>query len=625
MVQLNIDKLTKSFGDLMLFEDITFGIEQGQKIGLIAKNGSGKTTLLNIIAGKEDYDSGSVVFRNDLRVGYLEQSPVYPEGLTVLQACFYSKNETVKLIAEYEQAMSSGDHSNLNDILERMDALKAWDYEQRAKQILGQLKIHNLDQKVESLSGGQLKRVALANVLITDPELIILDEPTNHLDLEMTEWLEGYLSRANISILMVTHDRYFLDRVCNEIIEIDRKQIYQYKGNYNYYLEKRAERVEAQNAEVERANNLLRKELDWMRRQPQARGTKAKYRIDAFYELEKKAKQQREAGQVNLDVKASYIGSKIFEAKHVSKRFDDLKITEDFNYIFARYEKLGIVGNNGTGKSTFIKMLMGEVEPDSGCFDIGETVRFGYYSQEGLQFDEQMKVIDVVQKIAEYIDLGDGRKMSVSQFLNFFLFTPEKQHNYVYKLSGGEKRRLYLCTVLMRNPNFLVLDEPTNDLDIVTLNVLEEYLRSFKGCVIVVSHDRYFMDKVVDHLLVFRGQADIKDFPGNYTQYREWKDYQDQLEKEQEAAKQAKAAPEPEKPRRQEQPKKKLTFKEKKEFEALDAEIPQLEAEKAEIETALSSGTLSTEELLAKSDRITKLIEEIDEKTLRWLELSEFA
>ena len=625
MVQLNIDKLTKSFGDLMLFEDITFGIEQGQKIGLIAKNGSGKTTLLNIIAGKEDYDSGSVVFRNDLRVGYLEQSPVYPEGLTVLQACFYSKNETVKLIAEYEQAMSSGDHSNLNDILERMDALKAWDYEERAKQMLGQLKIHNLDQKVESLSGGQLKRVALANVLITDPELIILDEPTNHLDLEMTEWLEGYLSRANISILMVTHDRYFLDRVCNEIIEIDRKQIYQYKGNYNYYLEKRAERVEAQNAEVERANNLLRKELDWMRRQPQARGTKAKYRIDAFYELEKKAKQQREAGQVNLDVKASYIGSKIFEAKHVSKRFDDLKITEDFNYIFARYEKLGIVGNNGTGKSTFIKMLMGEVEPDSGCFDIGETVRFGYYSQEGLQFDEQMKVIDVVQKIAEYIDLGDGRKMSVSQFLNFFLFTPEKQHNYVYKLSGGEKRRLYLCTVLMRNPNFLVLDEPTNDLDIVTLNVLEEYLRSFKGCVIVVSHDRYFMDKVVDHLLVFRGQADIKDFPGNYTQYREWKDYQDQLEKEQEAAKQAKAAPEPEKPRRQEQPKKKLTFKEKKEFEVLDAEIPQLEAEKAEIEAALSSGTLSTDELLAKSDRITKLIEEIDEKTLRWLELSEFA
>ena len=623
MVQLNIDKLTKSFGDLVLFEDISFGIEQGQKIGLIAKNGSGKTTLLNIIAGKEDYDSGSV--RNDLRVGYLEQAPSYPEEMTVLQACFYSQNETVRLIAEYEEAMERGDERRLEDLLVRMDALKAWDYEQRAKQILGQLKIHHFEQRIGELSGGQLKRVALANVLITDPELIILDEPTNHLDLEMTEWLEGYLSRANISLLMVTHDRYFLDRVCNEIIEIDRKQIYSYKGNYNYYLEKRAERIEAQNAEVERASNLLRKELDWMRRQPQARGTKAKYRIDAFYELEKKAKQQREAGQVNLDVKASYIGSKIFEAQHVSKRFDDIVITKDFNYIFARYEKLGIVGNNGTGKSTFIKMLMGEVEPDSGRFDIGETVRFGYYSQEGLQFDEQMKVIDVVQRIAEYIDLGDGRRMSVSQFLTYFLFTPDKQHNYVYKLSGGEKRRLYLCTVLMRNPNFLVLDEPTNDLDIVTLNVLEEYLRNFKGCVIVVSHDRYFMDKVVDHLLVFRGQGEIKDFPGNYTQYREWKEYQDQLAREEEAARQAKQTPAaPEKPRRQDEPKRRLTFKERKEFEALDAEIPQLEAEKTELETALSSGTLSTEELLKKSERITQVMAEIDEKTMRWLELSEY-
>ena len=625
MVQLNIDKLTKSFGDLVLFEDISFGIEQGQKIGLIAKNGSGKTTLLNIIAGKEDYDSGSVVFRNDLRVGYLEQVPSYPEEMTVLQACFYSQNETVRLIAEYEEAMERGDERRLEDLLVRMDALKAWDYEQRAKQILGQLKIHHFEQRIGELSGGQLKRVALANVLITDPELIILDEPTNHLDLEMTEWLEGYLSRANISLLMVTHDRYFLDRVCNEILEIDRKQIYSYKGNYNYYLEKRAERIEAQNAEVERASNLLRKELDWMRRQPQARGTKAKYRIDAFYELEKRAKQQREAGQVNLDVKASYIGSKIFEAQHVSKRFDDIVITKDFNYIFARYEKLGIVGNNGTGKSTFIKMLMGEVEPDSGRFDIGETVRFGYYSQEGLQFDEQMKVIDVVQRIAEYIDLGDGRRMSVSQFLTYFLFTPDKQHNYVYKLSGGEKRRLYLCTVLMRNPNFLVLDEPTNDLDIVTLNVLEEYLRSFKGCVIVVSHDRYFMDKVVDHLLVFRGQGEIKDFPGNYTQYREWKEYQDQLAREAEAARQAKQTPAtPEKPRRQDEPKRRLTFKERKEFEALDAEIPQLEAEKTELETALSSGTLSTEELLKKSERITQVMAEIDEKTMCWLELSEY-
>lgn len=623
---LQIDKLTKSFGDLVLFEDITFGIAQGQKVGLIAKNGTGKTTLLNIIAGKEDYDSGAVVFRNDLRVGYLEQMPHYPDGLTVLQACFYSPNETVRLIAEYEQAMASGDHSNLEDILLRMDNLKAWDYEQRAKQILGQLKIHNFDQKVETLSGGQLKRVALANVLITDPELIILDEPTNHLDLEMTEWLEGYLSRANISILMVTHDRYFLDRVCSGIIEIDRKQIYQYKGNYSYYLEKRQERMDALNAEVDRASNLLRKELDWMRRQPQARGTKAKYRIDAFYELEKKAKQQHEAGNVNLDVKASYIGSKIFEAEHVSKRFGDLKIVEDFNYIFARYEKMGIVGNNGTGKSTFIKMLMGEVEPDSGRFDVGETVRFGYYSQDGLQFDEQMKVIDVVQNIAEYVDLGDGKKMGVSQFLNYFLFSPEKQHNYVFKLSGGEKRRLYLCTVLMRSPNFLVLDEPTNDLDIVTLNVLEEYLRNFKGCAIVVSHDRYFMDKVVDHLLVFRGNADIKDFPGNYTQYREWKEVQDQLEKEAEAARRAGIAPTMEKTSRPEkEQKKKLTFKERKEFEALEVEIPLLEAEKAELETAMSSGTLSNDELLAKSERIATVIEEIDEKTMRWLELSELA
>lgn len=623
---LQIDGLTKSFGDLVLFEDITFGIAQGQKVGLIAKNGTGKTTLLNIIAGKEDYDSGAVVFRNDLRVGYLEQTPVYPEGLTVLQACFYSPNETVRLIAEYEEAMTSDDHSNLQDILMRMDNLKAWDYEQRAKQILSQLKITNFDQKVEHLSGGQLKRVALANVLITDPELIILDEPTNHLDLEMTEWLEGYLSRANISILMVTHDRYFLDRVCSEIIEIDRQQIFQYKGNYSYYLEKRQERMETMNTEVERANNLLRKELEWMRRQPQARGTKAKYRIDAFYELEKKAKQQRDNGNVNLDVKASYIGSKIFEAEHVTKSFGSIKIVEDFNYIFARYEKMGVVGNNGTGKSTFIKMLMGEVEPDSGRFDVGETVRFGYYSQDGLQFDEQMKVIDVVQDIAEYVDLGDGKKLGVSQFLNYFLFTPEKQHSYVYKLSGGEKRRLYMCTVLMRNPNFLVLDEPTNDLDIVTLNVLEEYLRNFKGCVIVVSHDRYFMDKVVDHLLVFRGNADLKDFPGNYTQYRDWKEVQDQLEKEAEAARQPKQAPVPEKNNRpQTEQKKKLTFKERKEFEALEAEIPALEVEKAELETAMSSGALSNDELMVKSERIAKVIDEIDEKTMRWLELSELA
>lgn len=619
---LQIDKLTKSFGDLVLFEDISFGIAQGEKIGLIAKNGSGKTTLLNIIAGKEDHDSGNVVFRNDLRVGYLEQMPQYPEDLTVLQACFYSQNETVRLISEYEAAMESGDHSNLEDILLRMDSHKAWDYEQRAKQILGQLKIHNYDQKIGTLSGGQLKRVALANVLISDPEFIILDEPTNHLDLEMTEWLEGYLSRANISILMVTHDRYFLDRVCNEIIEIDQQTIFQYKGNFSYYLEKRQERVEAQNTEVDRASNLLRKELDWMRRQPQARGTKAKYRIDAFYELEKKAQQQRDNGNVNLEVKASYIGSKIFEAEHVYKSFGDLKIVEDFNYVFARYEKMGIVGNNGTGKSTFIKMLMGEVEPDKGSFDIGETVRFGYYSQDGLQFDEQMKVIDVVQDIAEFVDLGDGKKMGVSQFLNYFLFTPEKQHSYVFKLSGGEKRRLYLCTVLMRNPNFLVLDEPTNDLDIVTLNVLEEYLRSFKGCVIVVSHDRYFMDKVVDHLLVFRGNADIKDFPGNYSQYRDWKEVQDQIQKEEEAARTPKKV-EADSPRAPKEQKKKMTFKERKEFEQLDVEIPRLESEKKELEEQMSSGTLTNDELLQKSERISQVIDELDEKTMRWLELGE--
>ncbi|OAV73648.1 putative ABC transporter ATP-binding protein [Bacteroidales bacterium Barb6] len=584
---LQIDGLTKSFGDLTLFEDITFGIAQGQKIGLIAKNGSGKTTLLNIIAGREGYDSGAVVFRNGLRLGYLEQTPSYPAGITVMQACG--------------------------------QAAKSQEYELKAKQILSRLQLFDFDRKVETLSGGQLKRVALANVLVTDPELIMLDEPTNHLDLEMTEWLEGYLARSTVSLLMVTHDRYFLDRVCNEIMEIDRKQLFSYKGNYSYYLEKREERTEAVNADIERANNLLRKELEWMRRQPQARGTKAKYRIDAFYELEKRANRQRDAGQVNLDVKASYIGSKIFEAQHVSKRFGDIRITEDFNYIFARYEKMGIVGNNGTGKSTFIKMLTGEEKPDGGQFDVGETVRFGYYSQDGLQFDEQMKVIDVVQDIAEYVDLGDGHKLGVSQFLNYFLFTPDKQHGFVYKLSGGEKRRLYLCTILMRSPNFLVLDEPTNDLDIVTLNVLEEYLYNFKGCVIVVSHDRYFMDKVVDHLLVFRGNADIKDFPGNYSQYRFWKEEQDKLERKADAPPRQKPAEKTARPAAD--AKRKLTFKEQKESETLEAEIPRLEAEKSELETAMSSGILSNEALMGKADRIAQVIREIEEKTMRWLEL----
>lgn len=621
---LQINGLTKSFGDLILFQDITFGLNQGEKVALIAKNGSGKSTLLNILAGKEDYDTGNIVFRNDLRVGYLEQTPSYPKDLSVLQACFHSENETVRLIAEYEETIKKGISGKLlDDILNRMDASKAWEYEQKAKQILGQLKIHNLDQKVGQLSGGQLKRVALANVLITEPELIILDEPTNHLDLEMTEWLEEYLGRTNTSLLMVTHDRYFLDRVCNRIIEIDNKQVYDYKGNYNYYLEKREERINASNADIERANNLLRKELEWMRRQPQARGTKAKYRIDAFYDLKERAQQQQESRNLNLDIKASYIGSKIFEAKHVSKSFGDLKITNDFNYIFTRYEKLGIVGNNGTGKSTFIKMLLGEVEPDKGTFDIGETVRFGYYSQDGISFNESMKIIDAVRDIAEYVDLGNGKRLSVSQFLNYFLFPPEKQHSYVYKLSGGEKRRLYLCTILMKSPNFLVLDEPTNDLDIMTLNILEEYLQNFKGCVIIVSHDRYFMDKVVDHLLVFHGNAAIQDFPGNYTRYREWKNEQKNIQKEKQE-KPNQTLPAAKKSTRKTDEKKKLTFKEQKEFEELDAEIPKLEAEKADIEAAMSSGSLNTEELLAKSERVSQLIKELDEKSMRWLELSEY-
>ena len=614
---LQVDNLTKSFGDLVLFENISFGIAEGQRVGLIAKNGSGKTTLLNIIAGKEGYDSGNIVFRRDLRVDYLEQDPQYPEELTVLEACFHHGNSTVELIKEYERCMETEGHPGLEDLLARMDQEKAWEYEQKAKQILSQLKIRNFDQRVKQLSGGQLKRVALANALITEPDLLILDEPTNHLDLDMTEWLEDYLRRTNLSLLMVTHDRYFLDRVCSEIIEIDNQQIYQYKGNYSYYLEKRQERIEAKSVEIERANNLYRTELDWMRRMPQARGHKARYREDAFYELEKVAKQRFNNDNVKLEVKASYIGSKIFEADHLFKSYGDLKILDDFSYIFARYEKMGIVGNNGTGKSTFIKILMGQVKPDSGTVDVGETVRFGYYSQDGLQFDEQMKVIDVVQDIAEVIELGNGKRLTASQFLQHFLFTPETQHSYVYKLSGGERRRLYLCTVLMRNPNFLVLDEPTNDLDIITLNVLEEYLQNFKGCVIVVSHDRYFMDKVVDHLMVFNGQGDIRDFPGNYSDYRDWKEAKAQKEKEAEKPQEEKTA------RVRLNDKRKMSFKEKREFEQLEKEIAELEAEKAQIEELLCSGMLSVDELTEKSKRLPEVNDLIDEKTMRWLELSE--
>lgn len=614
---LQVENLTKSFGDLVLFEDLSFGIAEGQRIGLIAKNGSGKTTLLNILAGKEGYDDGKITFRRDLRVGYLEQSPSYPGNLTVLEACFHHGNATVQLIKEYERCMETPGNPGMDELLLRMEHEKAWDYERRAKQILSQLKIRDFDQPIKQLSGGQLKRVALANVLITEPDLLIMDEPTNHLDLEMTEWLEEYLNKGSLSLLMVTHDRYFLDRVCSEIIEIDNRQIYSYKGNYSYYLEKRQERMEATNAEIARANNLYRTELEWMRRMPQARGHKARYREEAFYELEKVAKQRTYEANVKLDVKASYIGSKIFEADHLYKSFGDLKILDDFSYIFSRYEKMGIVGNNGTGKSTFIKILMGQEKPDSGVLDIGETVRLGYYSQDGLQFDDQMKVIDVVTDIAEVIELGNGKQLTASQFLQHFLFTPETQHSYVYKLSGGERRRLYLCTVLMRNPNFLVLDEPTNDLDIVTLQVLEEYLCNFKGCVIVVSHDRYFMDKVVDHLLVFKGQGDIRDFPGNYSDYRDWKLAKATHEK-------ALLKPKEEKTQRVRlNEKRRMTFKERKEFEQLEQDIACLEEEKKQIEESLCSGELSVDELTEKSKRLPQLETELDEKTMRWLELSE--
>ncbi len=614
---LQVENLTKSFGDLVLFEDLSFGIAEGQRIGLIAKNGSGKTTLLNILAGKEGYDDGRITFRRDLRVGYLEQSPSYPSDLTVLEACFHHGNAIVQLIKEYELCMETPGNPGMDELLLRMEHEKAWDYERKAKQILSQLKIRDFDQPIHQLSGGQLKRVALANVLITEPDLLILDEPTNHLDLEMTEWLEEYLNRGNLSLLMVTHDRYFLDRVCSEIIEIDNRQAYSYKGNYSYYLEKRQERMDATNAEIARANNLYRTELEWMRRMPQARGHKARYREEAFYELEKVAKQRTYEANVKLDVKASYIGSKIFEADHLCKRFGDLKILDDFSYIFSRYEKMGIVGNNGTGKSTFIKILMGLEKPDSGVLDVGETVRFGYYSQDGLQFDDQMKVIDVVTDIAEVIELGNGKQLTASQFLQHFLFTPESQHSYVYKLSGGERRRLYLCTVLMRNPNFLVLDEPTNDLDIVTLQVLEEYLRNFKGCVIVVSHDRYFMDKVVDHLLVFKGQGDIRDFPGNYSDYRDWKLAKANHEK-------ALQKPKEEKTQRVRlNEKRRMTYKERKEFEQMEQDIARLEEEKKRIEESLCSGELSVDELTEKSKRLPLLEAELDEKTMRWLELSE--
>ena len=587
---LDVQGLTKHFGAQVLFENISFSIAEGQKVGLVAQNGTGKSTLLSILTGKEGKDSGECIYRNDLRIGYLEQCPQFDMQESVLDACFNHEGSPEKII--------------------------------KAKQILTQLKITDLQQPMGQLSGGQQKRVALANVLITEPDFIILDEPTNHLDLEMIEWLEGYLNRGNKTLFMVTHDRFFLDRVCNVILELDNHTIYTYRGNYSYYLEKRQERIDNARAEIARANNLYRKELDWMRRMPQARGHKARYREDAFYDLEAKAKQRIEERQLRLKANNVYIGSKIFECQYVSKAWSpDKIILKDFYYNFARFEKMGIVGNNGTGKSTFIKMLLGLEKPDSGKFDIGETVRFGYFSQDGLQFDEQQKVIDVITDIAEYIDLGGGRHMTASQFLQYFLFTPEQQHNYVYKLSGGERRKLYLCTILMKNPNFLVLDEPTNDLDIQTLQVLEEYLQDFPGCVIIVSHDRYFMDKVIDHLLVFEGEGKITDFPGNYTQYREWS----HLKSKEEAEKTNKPKETKTKADYHHESRRKMSFKEKREFEQLEKEIEQLETECKHIEESLCSGNLSVEELTEKSKQLPILKAQLDEKSMRWLELAELA
>ena len=602
---LDVQHLTKSFGSLLLFENINFSVAEGQRVGLIAKNGTGKSTLLSILTGREGYDSGDIIYRRDCRVGMLKQSPKFASEESVLDACFNHEGDPEKVL--------------------------------KAKQILTKLKIRDLNQPMGQLSGGQQKRVALANVLITEPDMLILDEPTNHLDLEMIEWLEGFLQRGNKTLLMVTHDRFFLDRVCSVILELDNRTIYTYRGNYSYYLEKRQERIDNHRAEIARANNLYRTELEWMRRMPQARGHKARYREEAFYELERVAKQRLEERQLRLKSSNIYIGSKIFECQYVSKSFqrrsdtergeqNEIVILKDFYYNFSRFEKMGIVGNNGTGKSTFIKMLLGQIQPDSGRFDIGDTVRFGYFSQEGLQFDEQTKVIDVVKDIAEYIDMGGGRHFSASQFLQYFLFTPEQQHSYVYKLSGGERRKLYLCTVLMKNPNFLVLDEPTNDLDIVTLQILEEYLQDFSGCVIIVSHDRYFMDKVVDHLLVFQGEGVIKDFPGNYTQYREWEKTLPSLASENKGCKNAqvqKLAIVPPHKEKQKTGPRKLTYKEKRELEQLEKDIAILESEKKQIEEALCGGTTSVEEITTMSKRLPVLNDELDGKSMRWLELSE--
>ena len=634
---LDVRSLTKRIGNLILMEDLSFSLTEGKKVGIIAKNGAGKSTLLNILCDGEDYEAGDIVWRRDLRVGYLKQNPWYPENLTVMEACFQHGSEIADTVLGYQTALNTPGNPDLDLWMERMDAADAWDFEARVKQVLSILKIRDFNEKISHLSGGQLKHVALANILLTEPDLLVLDEPTNHLDLEMIEWLERYLQQTTMSLLMVTHDRYFLDRVCNDILELADHQVYAYHGNYSYYLEKRQERIEQRNAAAERLGSLYRKELEWMRRSPQARGHKAKYREEAFYKLEERAHNTFKEEKARLEVKSTYIGSKIFEMNYVSKAFGNKIILKDFYYNFARYEKLGIVGNNGTGKTTFIKMLLGMITPDSGHISIGQTVRFGYYSQEGMQFNTQQKVIDAVRDIAEYVDLGRGRKLSAGQFLQQFLFPPETQHNYIYKLSGGELRRLYLCTVLMRSPNFLILDEPTNDLDIVTLQVLEEYLREFEGCIIIVSHDRYFMDKVVDHVLVFQGEGKIKDFPGNYTQYRDSINAPRELDTppgDTTTYKRAKLSDETvekspssvksgQKEKTTQQ--RRLSYKEKQEYAQLEQDITALETEKSEIVDALSSGSLSVEQITDYSKRLPLLEEELDEKEMRWLELSEIA
>ncbi|ERJ66186.1 ABC transporter ATP-binding protein [Porphyromonas gingivalis] len=616
--------LTKSFGDLVLFEDLSFSIERGEKVGLIARNGNGKTTLMNILTGIDSPDSGEVIYQNGIRRAYLPQLPQVLPGSTVLETCFGHNDEMTSLIAQWEEASARGDGKRMEELLPEMDALGAWEYEQRAREILTRLHLDDLHRTTDNLSGGELKRIALAGTLIGNPELLFLDEPTNHLDLDVIEWLEGYLSHQQIGLLLVTHDRYFLDRVCNRILELDNKQLYAYKGNYEYYLNKREERLEATERETSRAANLLRREAEWMHRRPQARGTKAKSRIDAFYELKEKAQPRHRDETLHLSEQGRYIGNKIFEAHKVCKAFGDRTILSDFDYIFSRYDKVGIVGPNGVGKTTFLRLLLGEEEPDSGYFDVGETVRFGYYSQKGMQFDENKRVIEAVQDIAEVIrNEKDGTTLSASALLTQFLFPPEKQYTPIHKLSGGEQRRLYLCTVLMKNPNFLILDEPTNDLDILTLNVLENYLSEFKGCVLVVSHDRFFMDKVVNHLFTFEGNGIVKDFPGNYTQYREYKQ-QEEAERQAVESSPSTRKAESEKPRTDaaERPRK-LTFKEKQELERLEAELPKLEKEKAELESRMSSGRMATDELLTAGDRIAALIEEIDSKGMRWLELSD--